>query len=521
MIQKKMRIKHLLTILTLLTITTLPLRAENKPEPLEIKIQSGEKWWGLVVDPSNITLPFEGSFVISTAEVEPTLYRANMLLSTRGRYIWCEKPITVSFDGKKIYVTPSEGEKIKIEKAGRSLRESYLMCCHTHFPPQEVGAASALFQRPIYELGGDSAILYTQEDVISFADMLSQKGAPNGTILLPMGWNSTSGTMVFDSETYPDPKGMIQELHSRGMKVMLTVTPYVMAAGRGYQHHRSKGSLLTAPNGTPLVFQSRMGYTACRALTPEDVATMRQELTELQKSYGVDGFYFDSLDAIGILADDSALTESFLDAWAKASEGIDVAIYSSPIGVQLGNVASSVSPTRDYTWEVLDESLERAINASVLGFSRTSLAADLNFENSDPKLTLRTASLAALMPVAIIPYSVWSLKSTEPLCKILQWRADNGEYILSLAEQGATTAEPIIRHLEYQFPRTGFANCGDEFMIGTKWLAAPTVESHDVRMVRLPKGKWREYNSGRTFKGPRVIDVNVEDGHTPLFEKVD
>ena len=56
-------------------------------------------------------------------------------------------------------------------------------------------------------------------------------------------------------------------------------------------------------------------------------------------------------------------------------------------------------------------------------------------------------------------------------------------------------------------------------MIGSKWLVAPVVSGSDVRMVRLPKGKWKELSTGRVFKGPRVIDVNVSDGLTPIYEK--
>ena len=40
-------------------------------------------------------------------------------------------------------------------------------------------------------------------------------------------------------------------------------------------------------------------------------------------------------------------------------------------------------------------------------------------------------------------------------------------------------------------------------------------------MVRLPKGRWREYESGRVFKGPRVIDVDVTSGKVALFERVE
>lgn len=516
-----MTINKFATLLLTLSLSIASLTAGNNNERVEIKIQNGEKWWGLVVDPSLIHLPFEESFVINTSEFSPTFYRSNMLLSNRGRYLWSEKPFTISFDGKHIVVTLAKGEEVKLEKSGRTLRESYLMCCHKNFPPQKVGISPVLFEAPIYEFGGKESLLYTQSDVLEFASMLIERGAPKGTILLPQGWKSPSGTTTFDPEAYPDPQAMIDSLHSMGMNVMLTVTPYVMAAGRGFQKSLKDGSLLMDGKGEPIVFRSRLGYTACRELTEESVRALNGELRALRDRYGIDGFYFDSLDAIALIGDDQQLLSSFLDAWHTASEGIDVAIYSSPVSQQLGNIASSISSTRDYTWQTLEESLERAIDASILGFSRTAIAADLNFADNDQNLILRTAQLAALLPVAIIPYSVWSVENTAALCEILSWRVANGGYYLELAEQGASSAEPIIRHLEYQFPRTGFTNCRDQFMIGPKWLAAPSYNSSEMRMVRLPKGRWKEYKTGKVIKGPRVIDVNTKEGSTSLFEKID
>ena len=512
-------VRRFFTILCLVLLAATSLSARQSVKPLEIKIQSGEKWWGLAVAPDRLSLPFDRPFVVNSGEFSPALYHANMLLSNRGRYLWSPEEITVSYDGKRLVVSGAEGVELKVEKVGRTLREAYLMCCHRNFPPTNLEASEVLFGAPIYELGGVDALLYTQQSVVEFADKLKSLEVPAGTILIPQGWNSPSGAFHFDPEAYPDPKAMIDELHSRGVKVMLTVTPYVMAAGRGYRQSLKDGALYMDDDGSPVVFQSRVGYTALRRLTPEVAEGIARELEVLQKEWGIDGFYFDCLDAMELLGSNPARLEEFLEAWATASKGVDVAIYSSPMGQQLGSTASSLSSVRNYTWEQLAESLTRAVDASVLGYSRTLLAADLNFPEGDPGLVVRTASLGALLPVAIVPYSVWSLEDITPVREVLRWREGQRDYYMELARQGATSAEPLLRHLEYQFPRTGFTNCNDEFMIGSKWLVAPVVSGSDVRMVRLPKGKWKELSTGRVFKGPRVIDVNVSDGLTPIYEK--
>ena len=513
-------------LLVLLLAGLVPSLAQST-QSTEIKPTKGEKWWGLVVDTDKVTLPFSEPFSLNTAECSPATYHADIMLSSRGRYVWSATPLMVTFDGAKMVVssvspngTPAD-TKPTVEKAGRSLREAYLMCCHKNFPPKAVAANEVLFSAPIYELGGPDALLYTQQEVIDFAEMLHKRGAPKGTILLTQGWRSATGTMAFDSDAYPDPKGLIEELHSKGWKVMLTVTPYVPAAGRGYRRSLKEGRLMTDQRGTPVVFESRLGYTACRSLTDEVVSELNDSLRALQNELGVDGFYFDCLDALPLYRHDTHGLGLFLSAWHSVSEGLNVAIYSTPTHTQLGSVVSSVSPLRTYTWETLGKTLETAIDAAVLGYTRTCIASDLNFATKkgrpDEELILRTAQASMLLPVAIVPYAVWSLADTSAVEKMLALRSELGPYILSLAKESANTAEPIIRHLEYQFPRTGFTNCRDEYMIGNRYLVAPVITSGESRMVRLPKGKWKDY-TGRKIKGPRVIDVPLGSGDVAIFE---
>lgn len=537
MIQLKTIILSLLAALSLSTAamaevggTTLSPRNDKatSANSTDIKVQSGEKWWGLVVDPSNITLPFEMPFTINTSTLAPTLYKANVMLSNRGRYLWSESPMVVSFDGKKFTVTAEGKDAVapKVQKSGRTLREAYLMCCHKNFPPQEVAVPELLFGSPIYEFGGTDALLYGQQDVLAFADMLVGRGAPSGTILLPMGWNSPSGAPAFDLEAYPNPKDMVAQLHAKGMKVMLTVTPYVMAAGRGYQQLRRDGGLICEPSGEPTVFQTGLGYTACRDITPQSAKDINAALHTLQTEVGIDGFYLDCLDALPLMGNQPDKLENFLTTWHSVADGLGAVVLSTPSAHPLGEVASTVTTERLASWQSLGRSLETAVEASVLGFTRTCVAAGLDFPacgKGNPgwneRLVLRTAQLAAMLPVAIIPYALWSIDDQEAVKELLEWRASMGPYYLELAHQATTSAEPIVRHLEYQFPRTGFTNSRDQFMIGDRYLVAPVVDDGTRRMVRLPKGRWQD-QSGRTIKGPRVIDADVSGGKMAIFKAV-
>ena len=85
-----------------------------------------------------------------------------------------------------------------------------------------------------------------------------------------------------------------------------------------------------------------------------------------------------------------------------------------------------------------------------------------------------------------------------------------------LLKESAKTGEPLVRHLDYQFPGQGFANCDDQFMLGSRYLVAPVLEKAAKRTVRLPKGTWVGTDGAR-HKGPRVISVDVRSGQVSVF----
>ena len=138
----------------------------------------------------------------------------------------------------------------------------------------------------------------------------------------------------------------------------------------------------------------------------------------------------------------------------------------------------------------------------------------------DPKVLLRYVQLSSVLPVAALDIAPWRI--TDPAvaaqCKAaFTARERIGEYYRQLIQESARTAEPIVRHMEYEFPRNGFTDCNDQFMIGSKYLVAPLLSESDSRTVRFPRGVWIS-RKGERFKGPLVTTVTVADGEIPIFE---
>lgn len=92
-------------------------------------------------------------------------------------------------------------------------------------------------------------------------------------------------------------------------------------------------------------------------------------------------------------------------------------------------------------------------------------------------------------------------------------------FLYTSLEESHRTGVPLFRPLMLNYqddPNT--YNLDDEFMIGNDLLVAPIVKP-DVtrRLVYLPKGKWYDYWTNKTFEGGTMISVDAPLETVPLF----
>ena len=68
--------------------------------------------------------------------------------------------------------------------------------------------------------------------MLDYARAVGANGFPGGVLMIDEGWFSHYGHLDFDRARFPNPKAMINELHSLGMPVMLWVCPYISPDGQ-------------------------------------------------------------------------------------------------------------------------------------------------------------------------------------------------------------------------------------------------------------------------------------------------
>ncbi|MBQ2377576.1 MAG: hypothetical protein II297_04150, partial [Clostridia bacterium] len=104
---------------------------------METKILNGEYWWGgCVVGSDKMPYSAETSIKIDLEEQRST-QSAPLFLSSKGRYIWCNEPFRIEFDGGVIRAECDYDTPVILNEDGKNLRDAYINAMNAHFPFEE------------------------------------------------------------------------------------------------------------------------------------------------------------------------------------------------------------------------------------------------------------------------------------------------------------------------------------------------------------------------------------------------
>lgn len=505
----------------LLVAHTEQARAQNTTT---IPVLKGERWWGVFVA-NGPMMPFKDPFKKVDLATYAKGQTTPFLISSLGRYLWSPEPFSIAYTGSNFEID-SPHAPVKVMTGGKTLREAYLVCCHKNFPPKGAMPAMELFTRPIYNATAELGCQPTADELRGYADQIVASGYPVGTLVVPSGWQTTVGSLTPSPEFYGDFENLLNEFHAMGFKVMLTITPFVSSDGPIYRHYRQQEQffLHDAP-GKMAIVKWDAGYSAVYDLTQEAVFDlMRGRLDTLRTMYGVDGFLFDCSDVLPQLSLAQGGAQAYLKRWTDLGSGYDLAQYTVSRGDAFAPYIHNLQADIPFGWDFLKRSLADLLNANLLGYPYSTIGADVTNREGmlamRGDLPMRYLQLLALLPVMNIEFAPWKIADPAVAAAYKATLADRERlqlYTEKLLRESSITAEPLIRHMEYSFPRNGFTDCDDQFMLGNKYLVAPILAEGSSRMVRFPRGVWIAPN-GRRYRGPLVTTVQAAENRVLIFE---
>ena len=535
------------TIVLVLTIFVINLFAEKFVS--EIKSLSGEKWYGAYTAKAYCNTPLKDiNFQPYLAnEKKSDLSRDNrgnqaapVMVSTLGRYVWSNEPFAFEFKNGDLIIY-SEVEKVEAVAAGKTMRDGYLGAMNKYFPASGKTPNLMMFKLPQYNTWIELGTNQNQKDILKYANDVIKNGFPTGVFMIDDIWSKDYGNFEFDPTAFPDPKGMIDELHAKGFKVMLWLTPFISPDGKEYKYLvRNKCLVLKKGSKAPALMKWWNGYSACLDFTqPKANEWLHGQLKNLQDKYGVDGYKFDAADFDFYIKgspnypneETNVIATQQAELFGKFGAAYDFNEFRA--GWKNGNqpLAQRLQD-KGYSWDELKILVPDMLSAGIIGHPFTCpdmIGGGLlsNFENIDyskfdQELMVRSAQIQAMMPMmqfSVAPWRVLDAKHLPMVKEAALLHAKLGDFIAELAQKAAKDGEPIVRHLEYSFPGQGFESFDNQFMLGDKYLVAPMILKGYSRSVKLPKGNWKD-ELGKKFKGGKSYVIDVPLNRLPYFEKL-
>jgi len=503
--------------------------------PVTLKVLENEKWWGGAVVDGN-KMPFgDGDYACNLLGDTKGNQGQPLLISNRGRYIWCDDPIRFEFKHGSVSVTAPLHPSVW-GQSGSTLRDVYRHVSKTFFPPSGRIPDPLLFTNPQYNTWIELMYDQNEKDILRYAHGILDHGFPPGVLMIDDNWQEDYGTWEFKAEKFQNPGGMVDSLHAMGFKVMLWVCPFVSADSPVYRELAEKRFLITEKNGEkrPAVVRWWNGASALLDLTNADAGQwFLDRLNRLQHVYGVDGFKLDAGDAdfyTGPIASSQAVTPNVhSELFCRIGLSFPLNEYRACWKMAGQPLAQRLRDKR-HSWGDLRELIPGILAQGLMGYAFTcpdmigggEYLSFLNLGAVDQELIVRSAECHALMPMmqfSVAPWRVLSRENLDICRRMAQLHVRLGKTILAMARESATGGEPVARPLEYGYPNQGYAEIKDQWMLGESILVAPVLEKgQSRRLVYFPAGTWHG-EDGTVVQGSIRKEIQVPINRLPWYRK--
>lgn len=535
--------KKSIACLILLLFLFTHLEAQKVTKTITIPLEKGEKIWsGLIRDAHK--MPLKSGYKFDFFNDNQSNQIQPLILTNKGRYVWSEEPFAFEIGANELIISNIHAE-IKTEKKGDSLPEVQRYVTQKFFPSSGKTPDSLLFARPQYNTWIELTYNQNQTDILKYAHAIIDNGMPAGVFMIDDTWQEDYGLWKFHPGRFPNPKAMVDELHSLGFKVMVWMCPFVSGdqaiifrelmkdKAVVMEKIKSNDTWETATN--PKMIRWWNGISMELDFTnPAASVWFQNQLDRIQKDYGIDGFKFDAGDPVyypeNALYKEKVLPNRHSELYAKIGLKYPLNEYRA-CWKMAGQPLVQRLCDKGHTWEDAQQLVPHMITEGLIGYPFAcpdmigggDYSAFLDNAKLDQDLIVRSAQTHALMPMmqfSVAPWRVLDASHWAAVKKSVEIRTQFTPLIMKLMRESAKTGEPIVKHLEFVFPNKGYENVNDQFMLGDNMLVAPLQQKGvSSRNVVLPSGKWKA-DDGKIYEGNKTINIEVPLDRIPYFEKI-
>jgi alpha-D-xyloside xylohydrolase len=448
-------------------------------------------------------------------------------LTNRGYGVLVNETGPVSFE-----IASEKVARVQFSLEGESL-EYFLIFGPT--PKEILGKLTILTGRPALPppwsfglwLSTSFTTNYDEQTVNSFIDGMEERDLPLSVFHFDCFWMREFEWVNFewDPEVFPDPVGMLQRLHNRGLKVCVWINPYIAQRSSVFGEAMANGYLIKRADGS--VWQTDLwqpGMAIVDFSNPAARHWFAGQITRLL-DMGVDAIKTDFGERIPTEAvvyhdgSDPVKMHNFypivynetvfraIEARRGSGEAVLFARSSYATGqrfpVHWGGDCWS-------TFESMAESLRGGLSLGLCGFGFWSH--DIGgFEGTAPaSIYKRWAAFGLLSSHSRLhgsgSYRIpWAYD--DEACDVLRLftklKCRLMPYLWSAALQAHREGVPMMRAMVLEFPEDrGCDTLDRQYMLGDSLLVAPVFTEDGAVDYYLPAGRWTNLLTGEVHEGP-------------------
>ena len=415
--------------------------------------------------------------------------------------------------------------------------------------PRKSDTTALQYRTPMWNDWGDLADGVTQDSFLNYVKTIHDAGLPGHTMELDDGWALGYADHEFTATSkFPDPKAMIDQVHSLGYDFGLWDTFYSNRTGsrasdlwpfEDANHYLLQAFSNPIPAGTNSSCTATWfggGNRAQPGLTdlgnPAAHAWLASEIQGLARKYGIDGWKFDTgvfdprckpypgLDK----QDYMKLGADFVDHYNLTGQGY---ITSAWTGIQrYGFATDSIDKEADN--DGLAAAAHQALSISTIGYPFTEMDMIGGSDDSDPptsptkQVLVRWAQAEALTPLMMgsVNPTRYDKETVDDYRAAIRLHEKLWPYEMQQVRRAVATGEPIMKPIFFDYPQDQASyTIGDEWLYGDSLLAAPVLADVSSRSIHLPPGQWFDVLHHRVVHGD-IADYPVTLADVPLFVRL-
>ena len=416
---------------------------------------------------------------------------------------------------------------------------------------RELTGAAPMFGKWAYGFWQCKNRYKTQKELLDVAHQYRELQIPVDNIVQDWFWWNKKGEHVFN-QNYPDPKGMVDDLHRNNFHLMISVWPFFDRGSAVYDEMDKNGWFI---DRTKVAGFHPQGMAVYDASNPQARAYYWQLMNNALFKIGVDAWWLDTVEPetegreaniqlghkLAIGSGDRYVnlyplntTRGVYEGQRAASDHKRVFILSR--SAFAGNQRYSIaawSGDINADFENLRRQVPAGLNFMLSGipYWTTDIGGFILGNPDAPayrELFVRWFQYGAFCPIFRVhgtrtpdQNELWSYgpEAQAILTSFDRLRYRLMPYIYSLAWKVSSESYTLMRPLIMDFSSDRrVKNIGDQFMFGPSILVNPVTEpAATTRHLYLPRTRWHDFWTGKVLDGGSAIDALAPLDRIPLY----